>query len=83
MPEENHKPLSNMQVSVRPFSALQLSELAKHYGQTLEEAAIIAIHMAYLQHLEEKREWAMRTLDLYLGQPDFDDKSLSKEVIET
>lgn len=74
MTNDDHKPPSNMPVSLRPQAALQLSEMAQHYGQCPDEFAAIAIHMAYLRYLEEKREGAMRSLNLYLGQPEFDDE---------
>ena len=54
-------------VGLDPASAERLSELALHYDQTLGQAALIAIHVAYLEHLEEKRRAAMQTLEALIG----------------
>ncbi|MEL6570968.1 MAG: hypothetical protein AAFQ64_04875 [Pseudomonadota bacterium] len=56
------------------ISANQLSELAMHYDRTMDQAAMIAIHIAYLGHLEEKRDAAMQALNMALGNGEPDDE---------
>jgi len=55
-------------------SANQLSELALHHDRTMDQAAMIAIHVAYLGQLDEKRQSAKKALDLALGTGEPDDE---------
>ncbi len=67
-------PQGRASMCLNSTSASQLSELAMHHDRTMDEAAMIAIHIAYLSHLDEKRLSAKKALDLALGAPTPDDE---------
>lgn len=54
-------------VGLDPASAERLSELALHYDRTLDQSVRIAIHIAYLDHLEEKHRGAVQALHALIG----------------
>ncbi|WP_300016432.1 hypothetical protein [uncultured Roseobacter sp.] len=57
-----------------PATTAQLDELARHHDRSLDQAATMAIHIAYLAHLDDKRNAAMRALNEALGRSHIDDE---------
>ena len=56
------------------IAAEHLYELAMHYDSPLDRAAEIAVHIAYLRLLEEKRRAATHALEVAMGYGVFDDE---------
>ncbi len=55
-------------------TTMQLDELAQYYERPLDQAAILAIHYAYLDMLDEKRRKAASVLEYSMYDPEIDDE---------
>ncbi|MFT5067023.1 MAG: putative transcriptional regulator [Reinekea sp.] len=74
MQPRTRTPQSPASMRLSPAATAQLDELARHHDRTFDQAAAMAIHIAYLALLDEKREDALQALDMRFGRPYPDDE---------